>query len=104
MKKILFFLAASVTTTSVMAQIQVNSNGDLLTNTHEIYLKNTSTNKSGIGYAAFGSNELAVFTDSIIDFRQSSSNLVAAKFKLSKTSPLSSKCEFYGDISFNQFD
>lgn len=98
MKKLLLCIATSVMAMGAVAQIQVNSNGDLITNNHEIYLRNNTGNKYGIGYEAFGASEMCIFSDELIDFRESDQNTLAARFNLNSKP----KFEFYGRLTMER--
>lgn len=95
MKRAVIFLVSCCIAMGAMAQIQVNSSGDLITNDHEIYLRNQSGNKYGIGYGAFGASEMCFFSDELIEFRESDNSTLAAKFNLNSTPNF----EFHGKVT-----
>lgn len=98
MKKVLLFLVTSMMAMGAMAQIQVNSSGDLLTNSHEIYVYNTSSNKCGLGYGAYGATNMVVFSDDNIDFRKRSNSSIVAKVNCGTTPSF----DCYANFSFNK--
>ena len=95
MKRAVIFLVSCCLTMGAMAQIQVNSSGDLITNDHEIYVRNQTGNKYGIGYGSFGASEMCIFSDEWIDFRESDNSTLAAKFNLNSTPNF----EFHGKVT-----
>ena len=99
MKRAVIFLVSCCLTMGAMAQIQVNSSGDLNTNDHEIYVRNQSTSKYGIGYGAFNALEMSIFSDEYIDFCESDDGYVAARFRLNKTSIHKPHFDFRGRVT-----
>jgi len=95
-KKIPIFFILLFTVINGYAQIKVNSSGNLLTSEHEIYLRDVSGSKYGIGYNAFGCSQMVLFSDQYIELRESDANTLCGKFDLNNRKSL-----FYGDIGFN---
>ena len=103
MKRAVIFLVSCCLTMGAMAQIQVNSSGDLITNDHEIYVRSQTGNKYGIGYGAFGASEMCIFTDQYIDFCESDNNYIAARFNLNQSTGGSKpKFDFYGKVTMER--
>lgn len=99
MKKDLLVFIFCCMAMGTTAQIQVDSNGDLNTNDHEIYVRNQATSKYGIGYGAFNALEMSIFSDEYIDFCESDDGYVAARFRLNKSSIHKPHFDFRGSVT-----
>ncbi len=99
MKKFSFYLVIFFSTILITfplhAQIQVKSNGSMDLNDNELFLRDNSGNTYGIGYGAFGSSEMTIFSDNLIDFRESDQNTLCAQFLLNNK-----QVNFFGGLGF----
>lgn len=81
-----FFIFSYVTVVGQDTNISGNlimTNGINL-NTGDIILRNTDGCKYGIGYNSYGTNEMVLFSDDKIDFRESDASLLRARFSLNQ--------------------
>jgi len=110
MKKVFLFFATCCIALGAMAQIQVNSNGELLTNQHSIYLLKQSTSQYGFGlykdYVPSNSQrelytdsitDIAIISDRHVDFLECDGNTLAARFNLNYLPSF----DFFGKIRFH---
>jgi len=82
---------------NAFSQIEVNSEGDLDLNDNTLFIRNISGNTYGMGYGIYGSTYMSIFSDAIIDFRESDASTLNVRFDLNNK-----KFDFYGDLTFNK--
>ncbi len=83
--------------------IQVTSSGDIHTNGHEIYLKNVGADKSGIGYNAFGSPELCLFSKNFIEIRRPGNGALVAQCSVIKDNESVPYFNLYGRVTMEKW-
>jgi hypothetical protein len=76
----LIILTASLIATK--AQLKVLSNGNIDINDRELFIRDNANNTYGIGYAAYGSSQMTIFSDDLIDFRETDESTLAGQMSL----------------------
>lgn len=71
----------------------IGTNGDIILHHGSTFLKKETGSAYGIGMNEYGSSEMSIFSDNLIDFRESDGSSLCAQFKLD-----AKQFDFYGDI------